>query len=79
MSERTLSIEIDGMSCDGCVASVTRVLSRLPGVRVLKVAVGSAQVAVDAPTGDVDATASRERDLAGAIEKAGFTTRGIQG
>jgi copper chaperone CopZ len=74
MSERTLSIEIDGMSCDGCVASVTRVLSRLPGVRVLKVAVGSAQVAVDLAT-----TASHEKDLTGAIEKAGFATRGIQG
>ena len=38
---RSLTIEIDGMSCDGCVASVTKVLSRVPGVRVDGVAVGA--------------------------------------
>ncbi len=63
MSERSLSIDIGGMSCDGCVASVTRVLSRIAGVRVLGVTVGNARVSTD---GVPDAT------LAAAIQKAGF-------
>jgi copper chaperone CopZ len=64
MAERNLSIAIGGMSCDGCVASVTRVLSRVPGVRIVKVAVGSAQVAAEDRVADAD--------LAAAIAKAGF-------
>jgi copper chaperone CopZ len=69
-NERTLTLAIGGMSCDGCVASVTRVLSRLPGVRVLEVAVGSAKIAT--------APQFPEADLTRAIEKAGFTPGPIQ-
>jgi copper chaperone CopZ len=68
MTERNVSIAIDGMSCDGCVASVKRVLSRIAGVRVLDVAVGSANVIVE---GD----SASDADLLRAIEKAGFTAR----
>jgi copper chaperone CopZ len=64
---RSLAIEIEGMSCDGCVASVTRVLSRLAGVRVDRVTVGSARVTLD----DTATTA----DLVRAIEKAGFKAK----
>jgi copper chaperone CopZ len=64
MSERTLSIDIGGMSCDGCVNSVTRVLSRLPGVRVSGVTVGNARVSAPDTVPDASLTA--------AIEKAGF-------
>jgi copper chaperone CopZ len=70
MSERSVSIDIGGMSCDGCVASVTRVLSRLPGVRVVKVAVGSAELSAPDTVRDADLTA--------AIEKAGFQVGGIR-
>jgi copper chaperone CopZ len=65
MSERSVSIAIEGMSCEGCVASVKHVLSRVAGVRVVDVSVGKASVAVD----DAKAT---EHDLVRAIEKAGF-------
>lgn len=70
MAVRRLEMQIDGMSCDGCVRSVTRVLSRLAGVTVLGVEVGSAMVELD------DARAS-EQELVRAVEKAGFTPRGI--
>jgi Cu+-exporting ATPase len=60
----TVSIAIGGMTCGGCVASVNRVLSRLPGVTVLGVEVGSARVALDGVP---------EQDVLRAIEKAGFT------
>jgi copper chaperone CopZ len=69
MAERNLSIAIGGMSCDGCVAGVTRVLSRMAGVRVVKVAVGSAEVAAEERVAD--------GDLTRAIEKAGFEAGAI--
>jgi len=71
MTERNLSIEIGGMSCDGCVNSVKRVLSRVPGVRVVGVSVGSAQVAEEGPE-------APEQALRQAIEKAGFTPGAIE-
>jgi copper chaperone CopZ len=70
MASRRVRIDIDGMTCDGCVRSVDRVLSRLEGVTVVGVEVGSARVEVD------DARAS-EQELTAAIEKAGFTPRGV--
>jgi copper chaperone CopZ len=38
---------IQGMSCSGCVASVTRVLNAIPGVEPLQVDIGSARVRID--------------------------------
>jgi copper chaperone len=64
---RSLAIEIEGMSCGGCVASVTRVLNRIAGVRVDDVKVGIAHVTLD----DTAVPA----DLVRAIEKAGFKAR----
>jgi copper chaperone CopZ len=63
MTETNLSIEIDGMSCEGCVASVKSVLARIPGLRVQTVAVGKAVVSLEGAT---------EADVLRAIEKAGF-------
>ncbi len=60
---QTVTIKIGGMTCDGCVRSVSNVLSKVPGVRVREVKVGSATVDVDG-----DATPAKA-----AIEKAGFT------
>jgi copper chaperone len=70
MSTRHLHIAIDGMSCDGCVRSVTKVLQRLPGLAVGEVRVGAAEVDVE------DGQASDEQVRA-AIEKAGFTVRAL--
>jgi copper chaperone len=42
-----LSFEIEGMSCGHCVARVEKTLSRLEGVQVQKVDVGSADVLYD--------------------------------
>ena len=39
------TIEIQGMSCGHCVASVKRALGQLDGVKVREVTVGSAKVA----------------------------------
>lgn len=41
------TLEIEGMSCGHCVASVKNALDRLEGVAVERVAVGTAIVAYD--------------------------------
>jgi copper chaperone len=38
---------IDGMSCGGCVNSLTRVLKTVPGIEPLKIEVGKASLRLD--------------------------------
>jgi copper chaperone len=61
------TIEVQGMTCGGCVASVTRVLKALPGVGDVDVTLspGRATITYDAGRTDVKAM---ER----AIEDAGY-------
>ncbi len=63
MSEAT--IKIGGMSCDGCVRSVTRALTGAPGVSDPRVSIGEAKVALDPARGRVE-------DLRDLVEGAGF-------
>ena len=44
---RHATIQITGMSCDGCVRAVRQALARIPGVQVQSVDVGSATVNYD--------------------------------
>jgi len=43
----TLSLAIDGMSCNHCVVHVKKALEGVPGVAVSRVEIGSAEVAFD--------------------------------
>ncbi|WIM05612.1 MAG: cation transporter [Candidatus Nitricoxidivorans perseverans] len=63
----TTTIQVSGMSCGGCVKSVTKVLSELPGVLTAEVTLqpGEAKVEFD------PARVTREA-MAQAIEDAGF-------
>ena len=63
----TLELKIQGMRCDGCVKSVTRVLSALPGVHAVEVSLaeGRANVRFD------PARTGREA-FAQAVERAGY-------
>ena len=58
---------VQGMSCQGCVASVTRVLKAVPGVANVSVTLqpGSASVDYDASRTNVDA-------LKAAVKDAGY-------
>jgi copper chaperone len=38
---------ISGMSCGGCVNSLTRVLTSVPGIEPLKIEVGKARLRID--------------------------------
>lgn len=66
----SVRIGIDGMTCEGCVASVTRVLKALPGVEQVDVslAAGSASVRYDAARTNVPVMRT-------AIEDAGYGVR----
>jgi copper chaperone CopZ len=59
------TLEIDGMSCGHCVASVKNALEKLSGVAVERVAVGTATVAYD------PAVVSPEQ-IATAVTDAGY-------
>lgn len=59
------TLDITGMHCGGCAASVDRVLSKLPGVQSRDVKVGQATVTFE--EGAVSEAALRD-----AIDGAGF-------
>lgn len=58
------SLAVTGMTCDGCVNAVTRVLSRVPGAD---------QVRVDLESGRAEIAGSAAPDaLLAAVRKAGY-------
>lgn len=66
MAMETVRLRIEGMGCEGCVATVREALAALPGVR--RVA-----VALDQGTAEVEAESPADRGvLVAAIEAAGY-------
>jgi copper chaperone len=67
MNVETIALKVSGMTCDGCVGSVTRVLKAVPGVTAVAVQLtpGRAEVTYD-PARTAPAT------LKAAIEDAGY-------
>ena len=65
MSTIDKTFTISGMSCGGCVNSLTRVLKSVPGIEPIKVEVGKAQLRLDA-----DRVSSQT--VKDAVERAGF-------
>lgn len=63
----TTTLKIGGMTCMGCVSSVTRVLKALPGV-------ADATVTLDPPQARVqfDAAQTGAAQLKSAVEDAGY-------
>ena len=66
MSQTETTFTIQGMSCGGCVNSIKRVLSAVPGIEPIHVEVGSAKVRID----PAQATTAQAK---AAIEHAGFS------
>ena len=68
----TINLRIEGMTCMGCVASVTRLLKAQPGVRDADVTLtpGAARVNYDASK--VSETSLKD-NLKVALEDAGYT------
>lgn len=64
MAQIEKTFVISGMSCGGCVNSLTRVLKTVPGIEPIKIEVGKANLRLDDSVG-TDAVKA-------AIERAGF-------
>jgi len=60
-----IQLEIEGMSCEHCVAAVTEALDELPGVSVDEVRLGEARVSYDP-------TQVSPEQIALAVEDAGY-------
>ena len=63
----SVSLKVTGMTCSGCVASVTRVLQNVKGVNKVDVSLTEARARVEFDPG----LANREQ-LRAAVENAGF-------
>jgi len=68
MSEQILTLDVQGVTCGGCVATLTRVIGALPGVHDVSVtqATGRTEVRLDG-AGGTDRAA-----VVMAIEDAGY-------
>lgn len=64
---QTVTLAIEGMTCGGCVKSVTRVLSELDGVAKAEVSLEHAQAVVT-----FDETKTNKAALKEAVEDAGY-------
>ena len=60
-------IKVRGMSCQGCVASVTRVLEAIDGVAKVNVSLEQEEAAVDFDAGKTELQALRQ-----AVDEAGY-------
>ena len=60
-----LRLEIRGMMCDHCVATVNRALEAIPGVAVRQVAIGSAEL-------DYDPAAATAQAILDAVDDEGY-------
>jgi copper chaperone len=67
----TITLKVNGMSCGGCVANVTRVLKATPGVADALVRLDARDATVTFDPARIDAQA-----LKSAIENAGYDVVG---
>ena len=66
----TVTLNIDGMTCGGCVKSVTKVLNDLDGVRSATVSLENKNAQVEFDEGKIQMA-----QLVEAVEDAGFDAR----
>ncbi len=66
----TVTLNIDGMTCGGCVKSVTKVLNGLDGVRSATVSLENKNAQVEFDEGKIQIV-----QLVEAVEDAGFDAR----
>ena len=66
-----LTLKIDGMSCGHCVAHVEKALSKLDGVGVRRVEIGSAEI-------DYDPARTSFARIREAIDDAGYTASAVE-
>jgi copper chaperone len=70
MSTTTSTFAVDGMTCNGCVKSVTNAISQAPGVAGVDVSLGDKRATVT-----YDPAACSPAQIVAAIVDAGFDAR----
>ena len=63
----TVELKVEGMDCEGCVKSVTRMLSGVPGVQQVEVSLAQARAKVTYDPVKADVPAMKK-----AVERAGY-------
>jgi copper chaperone len=63
----TVDLKVEGMDCQGCVKSVTRMLSGVPGVQKVDVSLEQGKASVT-----YDPAKSGPAEFKRAVERAGF-------
>jgi copper chaperone len=63
----TVELKVEGMDCDGCVKSVTRMLSGVPGVTSVEVSLAQARAKVTYDPSKADVGQMKR-----AVERAGY-------
>ena len=63
----TVELKVEGMDCEGCVKSVTRMLSGVPGVQEVDVSLAEARAKVT-----YDPAKAGVTDMKKAVERAGY-------
>jgi copper chaperone len=63
----TVQLKVEGMDCEGCVKSVTRMLTGLPGVQQAEVSLAQASARVTYDPAQVDVAKMKK-----AVERAGY-------
>lgn len=63
----TVEMKVEGMDCEGCVKSVTRMLSAVPGVSSVDVSLAQARARVT-----YDPAKAGLADFRRAVERAGY-------
>ena len=63
----TVELKIEGMDCEGCVTSVTRMLSGVPGVQKVDVSLTAARASITYDPAKANVPAMKK-----AVERAGY-------
>lgn len=69
---KEVSVEINGMSCNGCVRSVTGALKKIMGLEVKEVSVGKAVCVFDETKSKI-----AKEDVVNAVVALGFSVAAI--
>jgi len=70
MSTTTATFAVDGMTCNGCVRSVTNAIRQVPGIANVDVSLGDKRANVE-----YDPATCTPAQIVGAIVGAGFDAR----
>jgi Cu+-exporting ATPase len=67
MAKSRIELTVEGMTCDGCVRSVEKKLSKVPGVEAARVDLGTGKATIE-----YDESRAQIDQLIAAVEQIGY-------